>query len=53
MQATATLIKESATGVEDFRLAMRRLAGGVSMISGAADAASQCAHHRADQIANG
>jgi flavin reductase len=35
MQATATLLKESAISGEDFRLAMRRLAGGVSIISGA------------------
>jgi hypothetical protein len=53
MQATATLIKESAIGVVDFWVAMRRLAGGVSMISGAADAASQCAPYRADQLASG
>jgi flavin reductase (DIM6/NTAB) family NADH-FMN oxidoreductase RutF len=35
MQATATLVKESVVSGEDFRLAMRRLAGGVSIISGA------------------
>jgi flavin reductase len=35
MQATATLLKESAISGENFRLAMRRLAGGVSIISGA------------------
>ena len=35
MPATATLLKESAISGEDFRLAMRRLAGGVSIISGA------------------
>jgi flavin reductase len=35
MPATATLLKESAISSEDFRLAMRRLAGGVSIISGA------------------
>jgi flavin reductase (DIM6/NTAB) family NADH-FMN oxidoreductase RutF len=35
MQATATLLNESAISGEDFRLAMRRLAGGVSIISGA------------------
>jgi hypothetical protein len=35
MQATATLVKESAISGEDFRLAMRRLAGGVSIITGA------------------
>src|SRR6478736_3181200 len=35
MQATATLIKDSTVSGEDFRLAMRRLAGGVSIISGA------------------
>jgi flavin reductase len=34
MQATATLVRESAISGEDFRLAMRRLAGGVSIISG-------------------
>jgi len=34
MQATATLIKESVISGEDFRLAMRRLAGGVGIISG-------------------
>jgi hypothetical protein len=53
MQATATLIKESAISGQDFRLAMRRLAGGVSIISGAADVAGQCATHHADQIASG
>src|SRR6201988_2997795 len=35
MQATATLIKDSTISGEDFKLAMRRLAGGVSIISGA------------------
>jgi flavin reductase len=35
MPATATLLKESAISSDDFRLAMRRLAGGVSIISGA------------------
>lgn len=35
MQATATLPKESTISSDDFRLAMRRLAGGVSIISGA------------------
>ncbi|HUO37883.1 MAG TPA: flavin reductase [Mycobacterium sp.] len=35
MQATATLPKQTAISGEDFRLAMRRLAGGVSIISGA------------------
>jgi flavin reductase (DIM6/NTAB) family NADH-FMN oxidoreductase RutF len=35
MQATATLLKDPTTNGEDFRLAMRRLAGGVSIISGA------------------
>ncbi|MDT5348742.1 MAG: hypothetical protein QOH91_2029 [Mycobacterium sp.] len=35
MQATATLLTESAISCEDFRLAMRRLAGGVSIISAA------------------
>jgi flavin reductase len=35
MPATATLLEESAISGEDFRLAMRRLAGGVSIISGA------------------
>ena len=35
MQATATLLEESTISGEDFRLAMRRLAGGVSIISGA------------------
>ena len=35
MQATATLLKDSTISGEDFRLAMRRLAGGVSIISGA------------------
>ena len=34
MQATATLLKDSTISGEDFRLAMRRLAGGVSIISG-------------------
>jgi flavin reductase len=34
MQATATLFKESVISGEDFRLAMRRLANGVSIISG-------------------
>jgi flavin reductase (DIM6/NTAB) family NADH-FMN oxidoreductase RutF len=35
LQATATLLKESTISGEDFKLAMRRLAGGVSIISGA------------------
>src|ERR1700747_3903517 len=35
MQATATLLRDSTVSGEDFRLAMRRLAGGVSIISGA------------------
>src|SRR6201998_4966268 len=35
MAPTATLLNESAISGEDFRLAMRRLAGGVSIISGA------------------
>jgi flavin reductase (DIM6/NTAB) family NADH-FMN oxidoreductase RutF len=35
MQATATLLKDSTISGEDFKLAMRRLAGGVSIISGA------------------
>jgi flavin reductase (DIM6/NTAB) family NADH-FMN oxidoreductase RutF len=35
MPATATLLNEPAINGEDFRLAMRRLAGGVSIISGA------------------
>lgn len=35
MPATATLLRESAISGEDFRFAMRRLAGGVSIISGA------------------
>jgi flavin reductase len=35
MQATATLLKDPTISAEDFRLAMRRLAGGVSIISGA------------------
>ena len=35
MQATATLLEESTISSEDFRLAMRRLAGGVSIISAA------------------
>src|ERR1700742_3894701 len=36
MQATATLLEDPTTiSAEDFRLAMRRLAGGVSIISGA------------------
>src|ERR1700752_3583140 len=35
MQATATLLKDSTISGEDCRLAMRRLAGGVSIISGA------------------
>jgi flavin reductase len=35
MQAIATLVKDSTITGEDFRLAMRRLAGGVSIISGA------------------
>jgi flavin reductase len=34
MHATATLLRESAISSEDFRLAMRRLAGGVSIVSG-------------------
>ena len=34
MQATATLVRESAISGEDFRLAMRRLAGRVSIVSG-------------------
>jgi flavin reductase (DIM6/NTAB) family NADH-FMN oxidoreductase RutF len=34
MPATATLVEESAISGEEFRLAMRRLAGGVSIISG-------------------
>jgi hypothetical protein len=33
MQAPATLLKESVISGEDFRLAMRRLANGVSIIS--------------------
>jgi flavin reductase (DIM6/NTAB) family NADH-FMN oxidoreductase RutF len=35
MQATATLLKDPTISAEDFRFAMRRLAGGVSIISGA------------------
>jgi flavin reductase len=35
LQETATLLEESVISQEDFRLAMRRLAGGVSIISGA------------------
>jgi flavin reductase (DIM6/NTAB) family NADH-FMN oxidoreductase RutF len=35
MQATATLLNDSTISAEDFRFAMRRLAGGVSIISGA------------------
>jgi flavin reductase (DIM6/NTAB) family NADH-FMN oxidoreductase RutF len=35
MQATATLVKDATISGEDFKLAMRRLAGGVSIISGA------------------
>jgi flavin reductase len=35
MQATATLLNYPTISAEDFRLAMRRLAGGVSIISGA------------------
>src|SRR6201984_3217758 len=35
MQATATLLRDSTISGEDFKLAMRRLAGGVSIISGA------------------
>jgi flavin reductase len=35
MQATAILLKDPTISAEDFRLAMRRLAGGVSIISGA------------------
>ena len=35
MQATATLLEDPTISAEDFRLAMRRLAGGVSIISGA------------------
>ena len=35
LQETATLLEESVISREDFRLAMRRLAGGVSIISGA------------------
>jgi flavin reductase (DIM6/NTAB) family NADH-FMN oxidoreductase RutF len=34
MQATSTLLKDFTISGEDFRLAMRRLAGGVSIISG-------------------
>ena len=34
MQATATLVRESAISGEEFRSAMRRLAGGVSIVSG-------------------
>jgi flavin reductase (DIM6/NTAB) family NADH-FMN oxidoreductase RutF len=34
MQATATLERDSTISAEDFRFAMRRLAGGVSIISG-------------------
>ena len=34
MQATATLLKDPTISADDFRLAMRRLAGGVSIISG-------------------
>src|ERR1700758_2617106 len=35
MQALDTLVRESVISSDDFRLAMRRLAGGVSIISGA------------------
>ena len=35
MQATATLLKDPTVTGDDFRLAMRRLAGGVSIISAA------------------
>jgi flavin reductase len=35
MQATATVLKDTTISGEDFKLAMRRLAGGVSIISGA------------------
>jgi flavin reductase (DIM6/NTAB) family NADH-FMN oxidoreductase RutF len=35
MQATAALLDDSTISGEDFKLAMRRLAGGVSIISGA------------------
>jgi flavin reductase len=35
MQATATLLEDPTISAEDFRFAMRRLAGGVSIISGA------------------
>src|SRR5246127_1155804 len=35
MRATATLLEDPTISAEDFRLAMRRLAGGVSIISGA------------------
>src|SRR5258708_11742891 len=35
MQALDTLLRESAVSSDDFRLAMRRLAGGVSIISAA------------------
>ena len=35
MQALDTLVRESAISSDDFRLAMRRLAGGVSIISAA------------------
>src|SRR5271167_2617666 len=38
MQATATLLEESAISGEEFRSAMRRLAGGVSIVSGAGPA---------------
>src|SRR6202041_3822528 len=34
MQATAALLENSTISGEDFKLAMRRLAGGVSIISG-------------------
>src|ERR1700756_5876880 len=34
MQATATLLEDPTISAEDFRFAMRRLAGGVSIISG-------------------
>ena len=35
MQATAAILEDPTISGEDFKLAMRRLAGGVSIISGA------------------
>src|ERR1700752_4305348 len=35
MQTMDTLLREPSISIEDFKMAMRRLAGGVSIISGA------------------